>query len=119
MSMYWYVMVLLVLMAGVDLPLRAIREQIAAAFDLVVHLERLPDGTRRVVKVSEVQGLEGDTIVMQDVFVFVRTGMDEGRIQGHYTATGVRPKFVEKLEAAGAQLPPGLFSVTSRQTNGW
>ncbi len=109
----------MVLMAGVDLPLRAIREQISAAFDLVVHLERLPDGTRRVVKIAEVQGLEGDTIVMQDIFLFVRSGMREGRIEGRFTATGVRPKFVEKLEAAGAKLSPGLFSATNRHSNGW
>ncbi len=108
----------MVLMAGMELPLRAIREQIASAFDLVVHLERLADGTRRVVKITEVQGMEGDTIVMQDLFVFARAGLSEGRIQGHFTATGVRPKFVEKLAASGVQLPPHLFTTTGGR-NGW
>ena len=98
------------LMAGLDLPLRAVREQIAAAFDLVVHLNRLADGTRRVVQISEVQGMEGDVIVMQDIFRFIQTGVENGRVLGHFTALGVRPKFMDKVEAAGISLSPALFA---------
>src|SRR5204862_1684019 len=81
----------MVLMAGVDLPLRAIREQVASAVDLIVQQSRLKDGTRRIVNITEVQGMEGDTIVMQDVFVFEQTGFVDGRIQGRLKATGIRP----------------------------
>ena len=99
----------MVLMAGVDLPLRAIREQVSAAVDLVVQQSRLKDGTRRIVNITEVQGMEGDVIVMQDVFVFEQTGVVEGKIQGRLRATGIRPKFVEKFEVKGIHLPRGLF----------
>src|SRR5438093_1769639 len=97
------------LMADVDLPLRAIREQVAAAVDLIVHTARLKDGSRKVTAITEVQGLQGDVIVMQDVFVFEQTGVVEGKIQGRLKATGIRPKFVEKFEVMGIHLPPGLF----------
>src|SRR5664280_897932 len=97
------------LMAGFDLPLRVIREQMASAIDLVVHLARLRDGTRRVTHVAEVQHMEGDVTVMQDVFVFEQTGIVEGKIQGRLKPTGIRPKFVEKFEVQGIHLPPGLF----------
>ena len=96
-------------MAGVELPLRAIREQIASAVDLIVHQNRLKDGTRRIVAITEVQGMEGDTIVMQDVFVWEQTGFVDGKIQGRLRPTGIRPKFVEKFEAQGVHIPPGLF----------
>jgi pilus assembly protein CpaF len=99
----------MVLMAGVDLPLRAIREQVASAVDLIVHQSRLKDGTRKITNITEVQGMEGDVIVMQDVFVFEQTGVVEGKIQGRLKATGIRPKFVEKFEVMGINLPPGLF----------
>src|SRR5215207_2479797 len=99
----------MVLMAGVDLPVRAIREQISSAVDLIVHQSRLKDGTRKIVNITEVQGMEGDTIVMQDVFVFEQTGVIEGKIQGRLKPTGIRPKFVEKFEVQGINLPPGLF----------
>ena len=102
----------MVLMAGVDLPLRAIREQVASAVDLIVHQSRLKDGTRRIVNITEVQGMEGDVIVMQDVFIFEQTGVVEGKIQGRLKATGIRPKFVEKFEVQGINLPPGLFGFT-------
>ncbi len=102
----------MVLMAGVELPLRAIREQIASAVDLIVHENRLKDGTRKIVNITEVQGMEGDIIVMQDVFVFEQTGILEGKIQGHLKATGIRPKFTEKFEVMGIHLPPGLFGFT-------
>ena len=100
----------MVLMAGVDLPVRAIREQIASAVDIIVHQSRLKDGSRRITNVTEVQGMEGDVIVMQDVFVFEQTGIVEGKIQGHLKPTGIRPKFVEKFEVMGIHLPPALFS---------
>jgi pilus assembly protein CpaF len=102
----------MVLMAGVDLPLRAIREQVASAVDLIVHQSRLKDGTRRIVNITEVQGMEGDVIVMQDVFIFEQTGVVEGKIQGRLKPTGIRPKFVEKFEVQGINLPPGLFGFT-------
>jgi pilus assembly protein CpaF len=102
----------MVLMAGMDLPLRAIREQIASAFDLIVHLQRLVDGTRKVVQISEVQGMEGDTIVMQDIFQFVQTTVENGKVQGYFTPTGVRPKFYEKLESAGLYIQPSTFMPT-------
>src|SRR6266404_251365 len=95
----------MVLMAGVDLPLRAIREQVASAVDLIVQQSRLKDGSRRIVNITEVQGMEGDMIVMQDVFVFEQTGFVDGHIQGRLKPTGIRPKFVEKFEAMGIHLP--------------
>jgi pilus assembly protein CpaF len=101
----------MVLMAGFDLPMRAIREQAASAFDLLVHLARLRDGTRRVVKVSEVEGMEGDTIVLQDIFYFdFSMGVDDsGRYLGHLKSTGLRPKFTRRLEDMGIALPASLF----------
>jgi pilus assembly protein CpaF len=102
----------MVLMAGVDLPVRAIREQISSAVDLIVHQSRLKDGTRKIVNITEVQGMEGDTIVMQDVFVFEQTGVIEGKIQGRLKPTGIRPKFVEQFEAQGIHLPNNIFGFT-------
>ena len=98
-----------VLMAGVDLPVRSIREQISSAVDLIVHQSRLKDGTRKIVNITEVQGMEGDTIVMQDVFVFEQTGVIDGKIQGRLKPTGIRPRFVEQFEAMGIHLPNGVF----------
>ena len=102
----------MVLMAGMDLPLRAIREQIASAFDLIVHLLRLVDGSRKIVQISEVQGMEGDTIVMQDIFQFVQSTVENGKVQGYFTPTGVRPKFYDKLESAGLYIQPSTFMPT-------
>jgi pilus assembly protein CpaF len=99
----------MVLMAGMDLPLKAIREQIASAVDLIVHQNRLKDGTRKIVNITEVQGMEGDIIVMQDIFVFEQTAVVEGKIEGRLRPTGIRPKFVEKFEVAGIHLPPNVF----------
>jgi pilus assembly protein CpaF len=99
----------MVLMAGMDLPLRAIREQISSAVDLIVHQNRLKDGTRKIVNITEVQGMEGDVIVMQDVFVFEQTGVEDGKIQGRLKPTGIRPQFVERFETAGIHLPPNIF----------
>jgi pilus assembly protein CpaF len=99
----------MVLMAGMDLPLKAIREQIASAVDLIVHQNRLKDGSRKIVNITEVQGMEGDVIVMQDIFVFEQTSVTEGKIEGKLRPTGIRPKFVEKFEVAGIHLPPNVF----------
>ena len=99
------------LMAGYDLPVRAIREQMASAIDVIVHLMRLRDGTRRVTHVTEVQGMEGDVITLQDIFLFdYGMGVDEqGKFRGHLKATGVRPKFAEKLADHGIKLGPEVF----------
>ena len=102
----------MVLMAGMDLPVRAIREQMASAIDVIIQLQRLRDGSRRITHVTEVQGMEGDVIVLQDVFMF-DFGMgvaDDGRFQGHLKATGIRPKFSEKLADYGIRLGPEVFS---------
>ncbi len=99
----------MVLMAGMDLPLRAIREQVSSAVDLIVHQNRLKDGTRKIVNITEVQGMEGDVIVMQDVFVFEQTGVSEGKIQGRLKPTGIRPHFAERFETMGVHLPPNIF----------
>jgi len=103
----------MVLMAGMDLPLRAVREQIASALDCIFHLERLSDGSRKVVQVAEVQGMEGDVIVMQDIFRFVPTGFKDGRVLGRLQPTGVRPKFADRIKQAGIQLRAELFGVTA------
>jgi pilus assembly protein CpaF len=101
----------MVLMAGVELPLRAIREQVSSAVDLIVHQNRLKDGSRKIVSITEVQGMEGDVIVMQDVFTFEQTGVRDGRIEGRLRPTGVRPRFAEKFEVMGIHLPPDLFGM--------
>jgi pilus assembly protein CpaF len=99
----------MVLMAGIELPLKAIREQVANAIELIIHLERLTDGTRKVVKVSEVQGMEGDTIVMQDLFVFDQTGIKNGLVQGKLKPTGMRPRFIKKMVANNIEIPESIF----------
>ncbi len=110
------------LMAGFDLPVRAIREQMASALDLIVHLSRLRDGTRRVTHVTEVQGMEGEVITLQDIYLFdFSMGIDEhGRFKGHLKATGVRPRFAEKLEDLGIKLGAELFEPerTARKAKG-
>ncbi|HSH79420.1 MAG TPA: CpaF family protein [Herpetosiphonaceae bacterium] len=99
----------MVLMAGTELPLRAIREQIAAALDVIIQQERMQDGSRKVVRVSEVQGMEGDIITLQDIFVFQQTGMENRRVLGSLRPVGIRPKFLPKLETHGLHLPPAVF----------
>ena len=106
----------MVLMAGLELPLKAIREQLASAIDLVVHMGRLRDGTRKVVKVSEVQGMEGESIVMQDLFAFEQTGIKNGRVLGSLQSTGLRPKFADKFEINNIELPADIFSGGSQDT---
>jgi len=104
----------MVLMAGMDLPLRAIREQIASALHLVVHQERMRDGSRKIVAITEVQGMEGDVIVMQDLFKFEQEGIEGGKVIGRLKPTGIRPKFMEIIEAANIHLPPTIFGVGRR-----
>jgi pilus assembly protein CpaF len=102
----------LVLMAGMDLPVKAIRQQIASAINLIVQLSRLKDGTRRVTSVTEVIGMEGDTITMQDIFVFESRGADDsGRIIGDFAPTGIRPKIINRLFEMGIPLPPDLARI--------
>ena len=106
------------LMAGFDLPVRAIREQMASAIDLIVHLTRLRDGTRRVTHVTEVQGLEGDVITLQDIFLFdFGAGVDDkGRFRGQLKPTGIRPRFAEKLADYGIKLKADLFTAPTMGT---
>jgi pilus assembly protein CpaF len=99
----------MVLLSGADLPLRAIREQVAAAIDLVIYVERLQDGSRKVTQISEVRGLEGEMITMQDIFAFQREGFDGSRVAGSLRPTGIRPGFSDKLRAHGLELPSTLF----------
>ncbi|MEP7033887.1 MAG: CpaF/VirB11 family protein, partial [Actinomycetota bacterium] len=100
------------LMAGMDLTVRALREQVASALDLVVHVARLQDGTRRVTHVAEVVGMEGDAITMQDLFVFkAEGGLDErGHVLGHLSATGLRPVFLERLLERNVRLDQSIFT---------
>lgn len=103
------------LMAGMDLPVRAIREQIASAIDLIVHQERLRDGSRKVVSITEVSGMEGDVITMTELFVFEQSGIENGKIIGRLRPTGLRPKFMDRIEAAGIHLPPSIFGIGERR----
>jgi len=101
----------MVLMAGMDLPVRAIREQISSAVDLILQQNRLKDGSRRVTHLTEVLGMEGDTIVLQDIFVYEQKGLDDnGKIIGQFKPTGIRPKFLSKFESSGIKLPDDIFS---------
>lgn len=101
----------MVLMAGMDLPVRAIREQIASAIDLIVQQSRLRDGSRKITHITEVQGMEGDVIVLQDLFVYEQRGIDSsGKCLGTFRSTGIRPRAIQKLEAAGITLPAVMFA---------
>jgi len=104
----------MVLMAGMDLPHRAIREQISSAIQLIVFQERMRDGSRKVTYITEVQGMEGDVIVLQDIFVFEQTGIEDGRIMGRLRPTGIRPKFMSRLEESDLYLPPNIFGADGR-----
>jgi pilus assembly protein CpaF len=102
----------MVLMAGFDLPVVVIREQMAAALHLVVQLSRLSDGSRRVVQVSEVAGMEGPLISLQDIFAFRQTGIDrQGHVEGELKATGIRPRFADRIQAFGLALGEDIFNV--------
>ncbi|MDD2401482.1 MAG: CpaF family protein [Clostridia bacterium] len=100
----------MVLMAGMDLPIRAIREQMTAAFDLIVQQSRLRDGSRKITYLTEVVGMEQEIITLQDIFIYENKGVDDhNKMQGNFKATGVRPKFMEKLFTAGVHVPDDLF----------
>jgi pilus assembly protein CpaF len=101
----------MVLMAGMDLPVRAIREQISSAVDVIIQQSRMRDHSRKVTHITEVQGMEGDKIILQDVFLFEQEAFENGKVVGTIKPTGVRPKFMSKIEDAGIQLPPTIFGV--------
>src|SRR5947209_9757607 len=104
----------MVSMANLNIPERAVRNQISSAIHAVVQIARMADGTRKVVSISEITGMEGDTIAMQDIFTFERTGIDEsGKVRGAFRATGLRPQFAERLATSGARLRPALFESRS------
>jgi len=103
------------LMAGMDLPVRAIREQMASAIDLICQQERMRDGTRKVTAITEVSGMEGDVITMTDLFTFEQTGVEGGKVMGRLRPTGLRPKFIDKIEASGISLPPSIFGIGERR----
>jgi pilus assembly protein CpaF len=98
------------LMAGMDLPVRAIKEQVASAVDLIVQQSRLRDGSRKITHVTEIQGMEGEMITMSDIFEYELTGFEEGHIVGRFRATGIRPKFYERIEDSGITLPANIFN---------
>jgi len=102
------------LMAGMDLPVRAIREQIASAVDLIVQQARLRDGSRKVINVTEVQGMEGDVVVLSDIFSFEQQGFEAGKVIGRLKPTGLRPKFMDKIEDASIHLPANIFGAGGR-----
>jgi pilus assembly protein CpaF len=104
----------MVLMAGFDLPVRAIREQIASAINVIVQLERASDGVRRVVSVEEIQGLEGDVILLQQLFRFVPRTSDDGRQVGEIEGAGLRPKFLDAIVHSGVDLPASVFQAPVR-----
>ena len=101
----------MVSMASLNLPEKGVRSQIASAIDVIVHVQRMSDGTRKILTIAEVVGMEGDVITMQDIFVFHREGLDEkGNVQGHFAATGIRPKAAQRLMEYGIDLDETLFS---------
>jgi pilus assembly protein CpaF len=100
----------LMLLTGVNLPSAAMREQISSALDVIIHVTRMADGTRRVVSVSEIVGMERDVVAMQDIFLYKKTGVSEdGKVVGHYEATGIRPKFADRLKISGVEVQSTLF----------
>jgi pilus assembly protein CpaF len=104
----------LVLMAGMDLPLKVVRQQVSSAVDLIIQQSRLKDGQRKVTYVTEVAGMEGDVIVLTDIFKYVQSGVtSDGKILGEVNATGIRPNFTPRLEAAGFKLSADVFAPKS------
>jgi pilus assembly protein CpaF len=100
----------MIMMSGFELPLKAMRQQIASAVDLMVQANRLQGGVRRVTHISEVVGMEQDTIIMQDIYKYDKQGVDEsGRTRGRFVSTGIRPGFMDRLEASGVRLPSSAF----------
>jgi pilus assembly protein CpaF len=105
----------MVMMSGLSLPLRAMRDYISSALDMVVHVGRLSDGTRKVLRVAEISGMEEEVVTTQDIFMFQQEGITEdGRVRGFHRATGIRPKFMDRLMRAGIQLGPETFDPTTR-----
>ena len=103
------------LMAGMDLPVRAIREQVASAVDVMCQQSRLRDGSRKVVAITEVQGMEGEMVTMSDIFEFEQTGLEGGKIIGRVSPTGIRPKFNDRLEDAGIHIPASVYGLGRRR----
>jgi pilus assembly protein CpaF len=100
----------MIMMTGFELPIKAMRQQIASAVNLIIQASRLQGGIRRVTHITEVVGMEQDTVVMQDIYRYMQTGIDEtGRARGHFESTGIRPTFMSKLESAGVRLPASAF----------
>jgi pilus assembly protein CpaF len=98
------------MMAGFELPLRAIRQQFASAINVIVQAQRLTGGPRKIVTITEVQGMEGEIITMQDIFSYEQTGVSpSGKAYGHFLATGIRPSFLERMRSAGADVDPAWF----------
>lgn len=102
------------MMSGMELPLRAIREQVAAAIDFIIQQQRLRDGSRKVTSITELQGMEGDVITMSEIFRFEQTGIENGKIIGRLRPTGLRPKCMDKIQEAGIMLPPAIFGIGGR-----
>jgi pilus assembly protein CpaF len=101
----------MVLMSGMNLPIKAIRDQVASAIDLIVQQSRLMDGSRKITHITEVQGMEGDVIILQDIFKFDQRGLDNrGKVKGEFVSTGIMPKFVQKLKEKGINIPPDLLT---------
>src|SRR6186713_742154 len=107
----------MILMTGYQMPLRAIREQIASAVDLIVHTARLKDGSRKIVNITEIYGIEEDEILTQDIFAFEQTGFEDGKVEGTLKPTGIRPTFMAKFKAEGIELPPGEFGIPPEDPN--
>jgi pilus assembly protein CpaF len=101
----------MVLMSGMNLPVRAIRNQIASAIDIIIQQTRIQDGSRKITKISEVQGMEGDVIVLQDIFVFEQVGfLNNGKVDGRFRFTGIQPQVVRKLKKVGIDIPMSIFN---------
>jgi len=103
------------LMAGMDLPVRAVREQIASAIHIICHQDRMRDGSRKITRIAEVQGMEGEVVTMSDIFVFEQTGLENGQIRGRIKPTGLRPKNMDRILDAGIQLPASVFGIGARR----
>jgi pilus assembly protein CpaF len=101
----------MIMMTGVQFPLHSMRAQLASAINVVIQLERMADGKRRMVSLQEITGMERDIVMMQEIFAFKREGVDEhGAVIGHFEASGIRPKFADRLRSFGVELPSNLFS---------
>jgi len=99
-----------VLMAGANLADRAMREQISSAINIIIQISRMSDGSRKVQKIAEIVGMEGDTVSLQDIFVFEKLGIrEDGKVIGTFHTTGIRPKFAERIETSGIKLPDAMF----------